>query len=61
MALRYSKRSADTSSLIGEYSNGIRSNPIPFIGQVAVDCRDRLEVFDDDYDASDGTGIRSRR
>lgn len=34
---------------------GIRINPILFIAQVAVDCRDRLEVFGDEYDASDGT------
>jgi UDP-glucose 4-epimerase len=31
---------------------------MPFIAQVAVGKRDMLEVFGDDYDTPDGTGLR---
>ncbi|NHK29541.1 UDP-glucose 4-epimerase GalE [Parvularcula flava] len=49
---------AHPSGLIGEDPLGIPNNLFPFIAQVAVGRRDKLNVFGDDYDTRDGTGIR---
>ena len=49
---------AHASGEIGEDPNGIPNNLMPFISQVAVGRRDRLQVFGDDYDTPDGTGVR---
>lgn len=49
---------AHPSGLIGEDPNGIPNNLMPFISQVAVGKRAFLNVFGDDYDTVDGTGIR---
>jgi len=49
---------ADASGLIGEDPNGIPNNLMPFISQVAVGRRERLQVFGDDYETVDGTGVR---
>lgn len=49
---------AHESGRIGEAPNGIPSNLMPFITQVAVGKRDKLRVFGDDYPTSDGTGVR---
>ena len=49
---------AHKSGLIGENPKGIPNNLMPFITQVAVGKRDHLNVFGDDYDTPDGTGIR---
>ena len=46
------------SNLIGENPNGIPSNLMPYITQVAIGRRERLTVFGDDYDTPDGTGVR---
>ena len=49
---------AHASGTIGEDPNGIPNNLMPFITQTAVGKRDHLNVFGDDYDTHDGTGVR---
>ena len=49
---------AHRSGMIGEDPNGIPNNLMPFIAQTAVGKRDHLNVFGDDYDTPDGTGVR---
>jgi UDP-glucose 4-epimerase len=49
---------AHLSGLIGEDPNGIPNNLTPFITQVAIGKREALQVFGDDYDTVDGTGVR---
>lgn len=49
---------AHESGLIGEDPNGIPNNLMPFITQVAVGRLPQLQVFGDDYDTPDGTGVR---
>ncbi|MFT6270656.1 MAG: UDP-glucose 4-epimerase [Alphaproteobacteria bacterium] len=49
---------AHPSGKIGEDPNGIPNNLMPFITQVATGKRDALNVFGDDYDTPDGTGVR---
>lgn len=49
---------AHESGLIGEDPNGIPNNLMPFVAQVAVGQRDCLNVFGDDYNTPDGTGVR---
>ncbi len=49
---------AHKSGLIGENPNGIPNNLVPYISQVAIGIRDHLNVFGDDYDTPDGTGVR---
>ena len=49
---------AHKSGLIGEDPQGIPNNLMPYITQVAVGKRDHLNVFGDDYNTPDGTGIR---
>ena len=49
---------AHASGMIGEDPRGIPNNLMPFIAQVAVGRRDHLNVFGDDYDTPDGTGVR---
>lgn len=49
---------AHESGLIGEDPSGIPNNLMPFISQVAVGKREHLNVFGDDYDTPDGTGVR---
>ena len=49
---------AHSSGMIGEDPNGIPNNLVPFIAQVAVGRRSHLNIFGDDYDTPDGTGIR---
>ena len=59
VALRYfNPVGADSSGLIGEDPNGIPNNLMPFVSQVAVGRRERLQVFGDDYETVDGTGLR---
>ena len=59
VALRYfNPVGADVSGLIGEDPNGVPNNLMPFISQVAVGRRECLQVFGDDYDTIDGTGVR---
>lgn len=49
---------AHPSGLIGEDPNGVPNNLMPYITQVAVGKLDHLNVFGDDYDTPDGTGVR---
>lgn len=49
---------AHVSGTIGEDPSDIPNNLMPFIAQVAVGRRERLQVFGDDYDTPDGTGVR---
>jgi UDP-glucose 4-epimerase len=49
---------AHESGLIGEDPRGVPNNLLPFVAQVAVGRRDRLNVFGGDYDTPDGTGVR---
>ena len=49
---------AHPSGLIGDNPNGIPNNLMPFVAQVAVGKRPVLSVFGDDYETSDGTGVR---
>ena len=49
---------AHSSGLIGEDPRGIPHNLMPFISQVAIGRREYLNVFGDDYDTPDGTGVR---
>jgi UDP-glucose 4-epimerase len=49
---------AHASGLIGEDPQGTPNNLLPFIAQVAVGRRDRLNVWGNDYPTPDGTGVR---
>jgi UDP-glucose 4-epimerase len=49
---------AHPSGLIGEDPQGLPNNLMPFIAQVAVGKREKLQVFGDDYSTPDGTGVR---
>lgn len=49
---------AHASGLIGEDPNGIPNNLAPYITQVLVGKRERLNIFGDDYDTPDGTCLR---
>ena len=49
---------AHPSGLIGDNPNGIPNNLMPYITQVAVGRRSHLNVFGNDYDTPDGTGVR---
>ncbi len=49
---------AHKSGLIGEDPKGIPNNLVPYVAQVAVEKRDCLGVFGNDYKTHDGTGVR---
>lgn len=49
---------AHNSGLIGEDPRGVPNNLMPFVAQVAVGRRPHLNVFGNDYDTPDGTGVR---
>ena len=49
---------AHPSGRIGEDPRGIPNNLMPYITQVAVGRREKLNVFGNDYDTHDGTGVR---
>ena len=49
---------AHKSGLIGEDPKGIPNNLVPYVAQVAIGKLECLGVFGDDYDTSDGTGVR---
>lgn len=46
------------AGFIGENPKGRPDNLMPFITQVATGMRESLQVFGDDYDTVDGTGVR---
>jgi len=49
---------AHESGTIGEDPRGAPNNLMPFIAQVAVGKRPVLQIFGNDYDTADGTGVR---
>ena len=49
---------AHESGLIGENPNGVPNNLMPYIIKVATGELPVLNVFGDDYDTEDGTGVR---
>jgi UDP-glucose 4-epimerase len=49
---------AHPSGRIGEDPNGIPLNLLPYVTQVAVGIRPKLQVFGDDYPTPDGTPLR---
>ncbi len=49
---------AHESGLIGEDPNDIPNNLMPYIMQVANGKLEKLNIFGDDYDTVDGTGVR---
>ena len=49
---------AHESGLIGEDPKGIPNNLVPYVAQVAVGKREKLNVFGNDYKTKDGTGVR---
>ncbi len=57
--LRYfNPAGAHESGLIGEDPQGMPNNLLPFVAQVAVGRREFLNVWGDDYNTPDGTGVR---
>jgi UDP-glucose 4-epimerase len=49
---------AHESGLIGEDPRGTPNNLMPYVAQVAIGRRPRLQVFGADYPTPDGTGVR---
>lgn len=49
---------AHESGLLGEDPKGIPNNLMPYIQQVASGKLEKLNIFGNDYDTKDGTGIR---
>ena len=49
---------AHKSGLIGEDPKGIPNNLLPYVAQVAVGKLPKINVFGNDYDTPDGTGVR---
>lgn len=49
---------AHKSGTMGEDPNGIPNNLMPYITQVAIGKREYLNVWGNDYDTPDGTGVR---
>ena len=46
------------SGLIGEQPRGIPNNLVPYISRVAIGALPELNVYGNDYDTPDGTGVR---
>ena len=49
---------AHKSGLIGENPRGIPNNLLPYVAKVAAGQLPFLQVYGDDYDTPDGTGVR---
>ena len=49
---------AHPSGQIGEDPRGVPNNLMPYVAQVAIGKRPHLNVFGNDYDTPDGTGVR---
>ncbi len=49
---------AHESGLIGEDPKGIPNNLMPYVAQVASGKLEKINVFGNDYDTPDGTGVR---
>jgi UDP-glucose 4-epimerase len=58
-ALRYfNPVGAHASARLGEDPNGIPSNLMPYMTQVAVGKLEKLHIYGADYNTPDGTGVR---
>ncbi len=49
---------AHPSAQIGETPRGVPNNLMPYVSQVATGERPHLNIFGNDYDTPDGTGVR---
>lgn len=49
---------AHESGMIGEDPKGIPNNLLPYVAKVAAGRLERINVFGNDYDTPDGTGVR---
>jgi UDP-glucose 4-epimerase len=49
---------AHESGTIGEDPRGVPNNLMPYVAQVAVGRRPHLQIFGNDYETPDGTGVR---
>lgn len=49
---------AHPSGRLGEDPNGIPNNLVPYVAQVAAGKLEAVNVFGNDYDTKDGTGVR---
>jgi UDP-glucose 4-epimerase len=59
IALRYfNPVGAHASGRIGEDPRGIPQNLFPYLARVAVKALPKLQIFGNDYDTPDGTGVR---
>jgi UDP-glucose 4-epimerase len=59
ISLRYfNPIGAHASALIGELPLGVPANLLPFITQTAAGLREKLSIFGNDYNTSDGTCVR---
>jgi UDP-glucose 4-epimerase len=59
VSLRYfNPIGAHSSALIGELPIGVPNNLVPYVTQTAAKVREKLIVFGDDYDTSDGSCVR---
>lgn len=59
VSLRYfNPVGAHSSGLIGEAPNGVPSNLMPYLCQVAAGKRERLQIFGGNWPSVDGTGVR---
>lgn len=59
ISLRYfNPVGAHPSGYIGEHTQNVPNNLMPYISQVAIGKRERLFVFGNDFNTIDGTGVR---
>jgi len=59
ISLRYfNPIGAHPSAMIGELPIGVPNNLVPYVTQTAAGVRDKLTVFGNDYNTSDGTCVR---
>jgi UDP-glucose 4-epimerase len=59
ISLRYfNPVGAHSSALIGELPIGVPQNLVPFITQTAIGKREKVTVFGNDYNTSDGSCVR---
>ena len=49
---------AHESGIMGEDPNGIPNNLVPYIAKVAIGKLPEVNIFGNDYDTPDGTGVR---
>jgi UDP-glucose 4-epimerase len=56
--LRYFNPVGSYKGIIGEKPNGVPNNLIPYISGVARGDYDHLNIYGEDYETDDGTGVR---